>query len=226
MAWPPGRPATKPVGSDTAAVAVTKLYEQTAVSLIRLAYVILSDRQTAEDVLANDLNTISWTADGRQLGFVELTGAARLPQFRLLSVNAPGDSALADSQPLTLRAAPGVLQGMAPRDTLWASWLITPDGRSIILDAQLPQGGSDQGSAQPRPPQLLRYSARTGALQAVLGVPPATAGLGSPAQVMWSSPDGSAILAIGFRDSHSAGLLHAGHYTPIPWSAQLLSAAW
>lgn len=52
-----------------------------------------------------------------------------------------------------------------------------------------------------------------------------TAGLGL-AQVMWSSPDGSTILAIGFRDSHSAGLLHDGRYTPIPWSAQLLSAAW
>lgn len=179
-----------------------------------------------QGMVANDLNTISWTADGRQLGFVELTGVARLPQFRLLSVNAPGDNALADSRPVTLRAAPGVLQGAAPRDTLWASSLITPDGRSIIVDAQTPQGGSDQGSAQPRPPELLRYSARTGALQAVVGTPPATAGLGSPAQVMWSSPDGSTILAIGFRDSHSAGLLHDGRYTPIPWSADLLSAAW
>jgi DNA-directed RNA polymerase specialized sigma24 family protein len=51
MAWQPGRPATQPAGSDTAAAAVTELYEQTAVSLIRLAYVILSDRQAAEDVV-------------------------------------------------------------------------------------------------------------------------------------------------------------------------------
>ena len=178
-----------------------------------------------QGVPANDLNTISWTADGRQLGYVELTGAARHPQFRLLSVNAPGDNALADSRPVTLRAAPGVLQGMAPRDTFWPSSLITPDGRSIIVDAQTPVGGSDQGSAPTRPAQLLRYSARTGALQAVVGIPPATAGLGL-AQVMWSSLDGSTILAIGFRDGNSAGLLHDGRYTPIPWSADLLTAAW
>ena len=180
---------------------------------------------SGQGVVANELNSISWTADGRQLGFVELTGVARLPQFRLLSVNAPGGNALADSRPVNLRAAPGALQGMAPHDTLWPSWLITPNGRSIIVDAQTPVGGSDQSSAPTRPAQLLRYSARTGALQAVVGIPPATAGLGL-AQVMWSSPDGSTILTIGFRDSHSAGLLHDGRYTPIPWSAQLLSAAW
>jgi hypothetical protein len=177
-------------------------------------------------VVPEFMNILSWTADGRQLGFVHLTGTARHPQFRLLYLTATGDNVLADSRPVTLRAAPGVLRGVAPRDTFWPSTLITPDGKSIIVDAQLIQGGSDQGSAPPRPPELLRYSARTGALQAVVGVPPASAGLGSPAQVTWSSPDGSTILVIGFRDSHGAGLLHAGHYTPIPWSAQLLSAAW
>ncbi len=180
---------------------------------------------SGQSVVANELNSISWTADGRQLGFVELTGVARLPQFRLLSVNAPGGNALADSRPVNLRAAPGALQGMAPHDTLWPSWLITPDGRSIIVDAQTPVGGSDQGSAPTRPAQLLRYSARTGALQAVVGIPPATAGLGL-AQLMWSSSDGNTILVIGFRGVHSAGLLHDGRYMPIPWSAQLLSAAW
>ena len=51
MAWLPGRPAAQPADTQTAAAAVTALYEQTAVSLIRLAYVILSDRQAAEDVV-------------------------------------------------------------------------------------------------------------------------------------------------------------------------------
>jgi RNA polymerase sigma-70 factor (sigma-E family) len=45
-----GRQAAPPAGSE-AAEAVSMLYEQTAVSLIRLAYVILSDRQAAEDVV-------------------------------------------------------------------------------------------------------------------------------------------------------------------------------
>jgi hypothetical protein len=44
--------------------------------------------------------------------------------------------------------------------------------------------------------------------------------------VLWTSPDGSTVLVTGFRGQHSAGLLHDGRYTPIPWSARLLSAAW
>jgi hypothetical protein len=167
------------------------------------------------------MNTISWTADGRQLGFVQETGAVGHPQFRLLNVRAPGDNVLADSQPVALRAAPGVLQGMAPRDASWGTSLITPDGRSIIIDAANPRS-----SAQPWPPQaLLRYSARTGALQAVLGVRP-THPAGYAEQVLWTSSDGGTILVTGFNGIHAAGLLHDGHYTPIPWSPLTLSAAW
>jgi RNA polymerase sigma-70 factor (sigma-E family) len=51
-AWLPGHSAGRTPDSDTAAAtAVSILYEQTAVSLIRLAYVILGDRQAAEDVV-------------------------------------------------------------------------------------------------------------------------------------------------------------------------------
>lgn len=171
-------------------------------------------------VAPNEMNTVSWTADGRQLGFVQATGATGHSQFRLLNVRAPGDDALADSQPVTLRAARGVLQGVAPRDANWGIALITPDGSSIIVDA------ANQGSGQTFPPQtLVRYSARTGALQAVLAIRPVIL-RDSAEQVLWTSSDGSTILVTGLRGNHSAGLLHAGHYTPIPWSAQLLSAAW
>jgi hypothetical protein len=167
------------------------------------------------------MNMISWTADGRQLGFVLETGAAGHPQFRLLNVGAAGDDVLAGSQPVTLRAAPGVLQGAAPGDASWGTSLITPDGGSIIIyAANLPS------SAQRWPPQaLLRYSARTGALQAVLGVRPTHPG-GHAEQVLWTNTDGGTILVAGFKGVHSAGLLHDGHYTPIPWSPLTLSAAW
>jgi RNA polymerase sigma-70 factor (sigma-E family) len=46
-----GYPARQPADSQTAAEGVSTLYQQTAISLIRLAYVILSDRQAAEDVV-------------------------------------------------------------------------------------------------------------------------------------------------------------------------------
>jgi hypothetical protein len=169
----------------------------------------------------DEMNAISWTADGRQLGFVLETGAAGQPQFRLLNVGAAGDDVLAGSQPVTLRAAPGVLRGAAPGDATWGISLITPDGGSVIIYA-----ASLPSSAQPRPPQaLLRYSARTGALQAVLRVRPTHPG-GHAEQVLWTSSDGGTILVTGFNGLHAAGLLHDGHYTPIPWSPLTLSAAW
>ncbi|HEY7147080.1 MAG TPA: hypothetical protein VH637_22770 [Streptosporangiaceae bacterium] len=172
-----------------------------------------------------EVNTISWTADGRQLGFVLQTGigAAGQSQFRVLNVSAPGDDVLADSQPVTLRAAPGVLQGVAPAGASWGIAVITPDGSSIVLGAT-----NFRKVTQPLAPEaLLRYSARTGALRTVLG----TRSLQSKKerhadQVLWTSPDGSTILVSGFRGIHRAGLLHDGHYTPIPWSPLTLAAAW
>lgn len=173
-------------------------------------------------VAQGEVNTISWSADGRQLGFVLRSGpTGQYSQFRLLNVGAAGDDVLADSRPVTLQAAPSALLGVPPREAGWGIALVTPDGRSVILDA-----ANIAQSGQPVPPQnLLRYSARTGALQTVLGVRP-NRPQAYAEQVLWTSPDGSTVLVIGFRGQHSAGLLHDGRYTPIPWSAQLLSAAW
>jgi RNA polymerase sigma-70 factor (sigma-E family) len=50
--FPPGRdPGRTGMRAEEAAVAVGALYQATAVGLIRLAYVILGDRQAAEDVV-------------------------------------------------------------------------------------------------------------------------------------------------------------------------------
>jgi hypothetical protein len=166
------------------------------------------------------MNGVSWTADGRRLGFAQQTGASGHPQFRLLNVGTGGGSVLADSQPVALRAEPGVLDGAALRDTNWAVSLITPDGSSVII------GAANRVTGQTLPPlNLLRYSARTGALQAVLGVRPVAPGSNGE-QVLWTSPTGGTILVTGFRGNNSAGVLHDGHYTPIPWSQLILSAAW
>jgi RNA polymerase sigma-70 factor (sigma-E family) len=47
----PGHPAAGQADSDATAAAVGELHQQTAVSLIRLAHVILGDREAAEDVV-------------------------------------------------------------------------------------------------------------------------------------------------------------------------------
>jgi len=167
------------------------------------------------------MDTIGWTADGGHLGFALLTGASGQVQFRLLNVRADGGSVLAGSQPVPLRAAPGVLGGVNPRAAIWGASLLTPAGNAVIIDAS-----NAQSNAQPWPPQtLLQYSARTGALQAVLGQRPTTPG-NAAIEVLWSSPDGSTLLVTGLHGKDSAGVLHRGRYTAIPWSGQLLSAAW
>ncbi len=128
-------------------------------------------------------------------------------------MRASGDDVLADSHPVTLRAARRVARSSTAGLTGIA--LITPDSSSIIIDA------ANQGSGQTFPPQtLLRYSARIGALQAVLAVRP-VALRSVLARVLWTSPDGSTLLVTALRGNHSCGLLQEGHYTPIPWAADL-----
>ena len=166
------------------------------------------------------MNTISWTDDGHRLGFVRQSGPTGLvSQFRLLNIRAAGDDVLADSQPVRLVATPGVLKGVAPDHAIWGVALITPDGGSLIIDATNAYDG------QPSVQNLLRYSTRSGALQTAVGAQPNGVARHEE-NVLWTSPDGSTVLVTGFRGQHSAGLLHDGRYTPIPWSAQLLSAAW
>jgi hypothetical protein len=167
-------------------------------------------------------NSISWTADGHRLGFVQQTGGK--PQFRVLNVDAPGDDVLADSQPVTLRAAAGVLKQEAPRDASWGMWLITPDGESVVIEASANLVTSAQYGLHPPAwsEAVLRYSSRTGVLQTVLGVRSSH----HDEQVLWTSPNGSTILVTGFKGIRSAGLLHNGHYTPIPWSQLNFTAAW
>jgi RNA polymerase sigma-70 factor (sigma-E family) len=58
-----GYPARQPTGSETAAEGVSTLYGQMAVSLIRLAYVILSDRQAAEDMVHDAFCKLYWRWD-------------------------------------------------------------------------------------------------------------------------------------------------------------------
>jgi hypothetical protein len=166
-----------------------------------------------------NMNTITWTADGRELGFVQFAGKAGHQHFRLLNVDASGSDVVADSRLAPLHAATGVLQGAAPGDIQWFAALVTPDGRSVIIDAAMGSVDVEQ--------TLLRYSARTGAPTAVLGFLPQS-GLShqTAVQVLWTSPDGSTILVTGARGQISAGLLHGGHYTPIPWSPLLQDAAW
>jgi hypothetical protein len=154
------------------------------------------------------------------VGFVQFTGNTGFEQFRLLDVDAAGSSVLADSRPVTLHATAGALNGVTPGDTQWQASLVTPDGKSIIIDAATGSVGKVEQT-------LLRYSTGTGALTAVLGVrPPFAASRTTMEQVLWTSPDGSTILVTDYRGIGSAGVLRDGRYIPIPWSAANLSAAW
>lgn len=147
-------------------------------------------------------NTLSWTSDGRTLELV-------LSGLRLLNVSAPGHNALADARRIPLHGAPPTRPGQTRLDGHWLAAQITPDGRSIFIVSQYL---TDHES-------LMRFSARTGALQSVVNAHP-------DGQLLWTSANGDTLILTGLRPGADAGIVSGGHFTPIPWSGTIQDAAW
>lgn len=72
--------------------------------------------------------------------------------------------------------------------------------------------------------ELIRLSAATGRPTAVLNALPVRQG--SFEQVLWTSASGQTLIVTGADGAASAGILQDRHYTPIPWTPGVLSAAW
>jgi hypothetical protein len=155
---------------------------------------------------------LSWAQDERTLAFVS-AGA----QVRLLNTAAAGSSLLASSR-LVVSAPSGDL---AP---YWEQVMITPDGQTIIAVIQLAGAAVRQ--------ELVTFSARTGKLLHVLNRIPV---YGNYEQVLWASPSGQVLIVSGTQPGATvgslgtgatAGVLHDGRFTPIPWSNRTFAAAW
>jgi hypothetical protein len=139
-------------------------------------------------------------------------------------VNARGHSLRQDSTPLATPRVncPGV-----------CFTNMTPDGKTLFVAYRT---GYARAS-QPLWSNLVRFSMRTGSLSRVnkltiggrrgryIGYNPGSAV--GPDDVLWTSYDGSkAIVAEVRPGTPNAGVYSGYRYTPIPWPANIVGAAW
>jgi hypothetical protein len=168
---------------------------------------------------------LSWTSDSRSLLFIAgQTGS----EVRLLNVGAPGTSLMTDSRALPVRTA----------IRLWSDAVITPNGRTVFIEYS--------SGAATVVLNLLRFSAASGDSTVVNHVVLFTEGQATgtgPDDVLWTNDNGSKIIVLGAQPGPKKGGLHgqiftptpsgqtAGiydgtRYTPIPWPANVVDAAW
>jgi len=164
---------------------------------------------------------LSWAQDERTLAFVSAG-----TQVRLLDTAAAGSSLLASSRLVV--SAPG--SGLSP---YWQQALITSDGQTIIAVIEIATEGKNGHGSSVRQ-ELVTFSARTGKLLRVLNRIPVY-GNYEYEQVLWASPSGQVLIVSGTQPGATvgsvgtgatAGILHDGRFTPIPWSDRTFAAAW
>ena len=161
-------------------------------------------------------NSLSWSTDNRTLAFVYGQWGGR-EGVRLLDTDRPGSGLLANSR---VAIPPS-------RTTSWTQVQLTADGQTIIGNVNNPYVN---GSVE----RLVQVSVQTGKVVRVLHVTRRMAD--DVVQVHWMSPSGRVLIVTDLlRARHhstaqyadvDAGMLTGGHYTPLPWSENTLTAAW
>jgi hypothetical protein len=161
-------------------------------------------------------NSLSWGTDNRTLAFVYGQWHGR-EGVRFLDTDRPGSGLLANSRVAVPQS----------RTTTWTQVQLTADGQTIIGNVYNPYV---DGSTE----RLVQVSVQTGKIVRVIHV---TRGMADDVvQVHWMSPSGRVLIVTDLlRARHhstaqyadvDAGMLTGGHYTPLPWSENTLTAAW
>jgi hypothetical protein len=157
---------------------------------------------------------LSWTADGTTIAFPLSIGRTEIAQVRLLSTAAPGRSLR--STRLVVNFGPTPSFQMATRLDGPDS-MITPDGSRIVASTA-------EVSHRPSRTRLTvsEYSAATGARTATLAAVTLPGNSVVYRLVLWSSPDGSKLIAGALPDDSRRGLpvgvLTRHGFTPLPGS--------
>lgn len=159
-----------------------------------------------------NVGSLSWTGDSRTVAFT--WAAAGQGDVRLLDTAARGTNLLADS-----KLAIATPNGGGP---YWRAAIVTPGGRTIVAVREL-TGPRGSGRGVRVRQELVKFSVATGKVTAILNHLRIYAGY---EQVLWTSGSGRVLVIAGARSGASAGIVRSGHYTPIPWSAGILAAAW
>lgn len=148
--------------------------------------------------------SLSWSADGRTLA------VAQAGMVRLLNTSARGPTLMAASQPVGSEFLPNVQEV-----------LLTPDAQALVAVRGITPPSAHGAAASQ---QLVRLSPSTGQPLMVLNQLPVRQG--SYEQVLWTSASGQELIVTGTEPGASAGILDGHHFTRIPWTSGVLTAAW
>jgi WD40 repeat protein len=168
---------------------------------------------------AGGLGSMSFSADGTTLEFPLSVGEQLTGQVRLLDTTAPGSSLRQARLVMDFGRTPN-LQVASPLQG--ADSMITPDGSRIVASTA-------DVSGQPASTQLTvsEFSATTGARAAVLDPVSVSGNAVLYRAVLWSSPDGSTLIAAGVPDApgraQPIGVVTASGFTPLPGSMDALT---
>jgi hypothetical protein len=147
---------------------------------------------------------LSWAGDGRTLAVAEAG------TIRLLNTAARGPDLGADSHPVGGEFLPDLQEVM-----------LIPDERGLVAVRGMTAPSADGAAARQ---QLVRLSASTGQPMVVLNQLPVRQG--GYEQVLWTSASGQRLIVTGTEPGASAGILDGRHFTAIPWTSGVLTAAW
>lgn len=165
-----------------------------------------------------DVATLSWSSNGKSLAFiVGTTGGPS--QLRLLDVGARGENLQPNSTPFHIQPRP------------WNQAVMSPDGKTVFVSFNFSFGYRGRAVSA----SLLGVSAR-GQVTRINTVPLLLADghaggytYGGPLTadtVLWTNYNGSKVIVAGSAPGHTIGVYSDGRYTPLPWPADAIGAAW
>lgn len=163
------------------------------------------------------VDALSWTADGQHIAFICSGAPANSTVVRLLDTSGPGTNALAVSKLVAPSVAPSV--AVAGKAGGWLGAVITPDGRTVLGVAEF---ATKDGPHSQVHTGLLKVSTATGQVTAILNHLNI-----DYHQVMYTNATGNVLVVSRYAGlGVSAGILRGDTYTPIPWAAGTVTAAW
>ena len=162
---------------------------------------------------------LSWTANGKAIGFAPDPWGT----VWVLDIAKPSDNLKRNSSPMDIRGVPV---------HRWSVAELTPDGKSAFVSYRKSYGQSAWIG-------LDRFSATTGQLTVINKLTVRNDGMatgfGAHASpyaetaadnVLWTSYDGSKFVVVSARPGNTAGIYSGSRYMPMPWSANIVNAAW
>jgi hypothetical protein len=167
-----------------------------------------------------DLATLSWASNGRSLAFI-VGNDATPSQLRVLNVGALGDNVQPNSTPFDMQPRP------------WSQAVMTPDGKTVFFSYSFSYGPRGRAVST----SLERFSAATGQVTRINTLPMirtdghpggySFGGVLSRADtILWTNYDGSKVIIADAARGHTAGVYSGVTYTPLPWPANAIGAAW